>query len=146
MPCSQLPAIDPGNAFQRLASLCLRCTQPELLQTAVNNCSGSDICTLLLIDLNKDDDASQEVIFCCSEGCRADDLVLLTKAELGDEPGTASQPPEVHLLALIERVDIDEGNRSQKIVVGHVNLVSGSAGLHLTRLCVCLLCRLLAKR
>lgn len=76
------------------------------------------------------------VMSCCSEGCRADDLVLLTKSEPGDESGTPSQPPEVHLLALIERVDIDEGNRSQKIVVGHVNLVSGSAGLHYTHLCV----------
>ena len=80
------------------------------------------------------DDASREVVLCCSEGCRADDLVLLTM----EEPADASQPPEVHLLALIERVDIDEGNRSQKIVVGHVNLVSGSTGLDLADLYVSL--------
>lgn len=61
-------------------------------------------------------------------GCRAEDLVLLTKTAAPREAGNDSVLPEVHLLALIDRVEDDERNKGQKIVTALVNLSPGKSG------------------
>ena len=65
---------------------------------------------------------------CCRDGCRPDDLVLLTKTQPPSEYSKASKPPAMHLLALIERVERDEIEKGRLHVTGLVNLLSGNPG------------------
>lgn len=81
----------------------------------------------------------------CRNGCRADDLIMLTKEALRLKPGSPLRPPSLHILALIDKVENCDEKKGQKLVVAHVNLLSGSTGdapswlnMHITELGMCI--------
>lgn len=66
-------------------------------------------------------------------GCRAsadlrpDDLLLLTKRP-PPSGSAAAKPPSVHVIALVAKVERDEGPGRGRIMHATVNLVTGNTG------------------
>lgn len=67
-------------------------------------------------------------MICCRNDCRPDDLVLLTKEPLQLQPGKLIRPPEVYLLAIVDKAEPCRERKGQWLVVAAINLVSGLEG------------------
>ena len=55
-------------------------------------------------------------------------MVLLTKEPMHLESGRRLKPPELHILALVEKVETSHERKGEKVVTAHVNLLSGASG------------------
>jgi len=62
------------------------------------------------------------------DGCRGDDLLLLTQRPAPAGGAAEAWPPALHLLALVERVERLEGRRGARGVQAVVSLQAGASG------------------
>lgn len=65
---------------------------------------------------------------CRSNQVRGDDLVLLTRKP-PPKDASAGEPPKVHIIALINKVNREEGGGGSCIAHALVNLISGNTGV-----------------